>query len=110
MKRDVYAKMRASGMTYQSIANEFGVSRQAVFSSIRCGEKTDGPYEYSGTKLVAYQQIKDWLTENHCSVNKLEKMTGCSLRLALRHKTVSSKQAKKISLVTGISEESILSA
>lgn len=110
MKRDIYEKMRAEGKTYQSIADEFGVSRQAVFCSIKNGRKTNAPFEYAGTKNVAYPSIKNWLTQNHCSINKLEKLAGCTLRIALKSKTISDSQAYRISVATGISKDEIMSA
>lgn len=102
MKREIYAKMRSEGRSYQSIADEFGVTRQAVFSAISSGQRQSKPFEYAGTKKVEYPNVREWLRENHCSVRRLESMAGCALRTSLQDKCLTCEQIAKVCNVTGL--------
>ena len=102
MKREIYSKMRAEGRSYQSIADEFGVTRQAVFSSVMSGAHKAEPFEYAGTRKVEYPCVREWLRDNHCSVRKLEMLAGCRLRTSLQDRCLSSKQIAKVCAATGL--------
>ena len=102
-----YEKRRKEGRTIQSIADEFGVTKQAVSFSLKRAAAMKEPYQFSGTEAVAYENIKDWLVEHHCSVSKLEKMAGMRLRSSLINRTLRLDQARTISSVTGLEMSAI---
>lgn len=108
MKRYMeYEKRRQDGRTLQSIADEFGVSKQAVSFSLKRAASLREPFQFSGTGSVAYDNVRKWLVDNHCSVSKLEKMAGMRLRSSLVNHTLRLDQARTICRITGLDMSSI---
>lgn len=102
MKAKEYAKCRSNGMTYQQIANQFGVTRQAVHSSINKHKKrilTIKP------ETVCFDGLRQWMVENHVKVSDLERGTGCSLYHALRSGNIKNEKVNAILRFTGLTYE-----
>lgn len=102
-----YEKRRQEGRTLQSIADEFGVSKQAVSISLKKARQRNMPFQFGATDGVKYESVKEWLINNHCSVSKLEKMAGMNLRSALFNHTLRLDQARTICQVTGLEMSAI---
>ena len=95
-KIDTYIAMRESGMTYESIAQQFGVSRQAVFDAIK---KKSKPYKISPSSVI-YSGLRTWMSKNRVSVSKMERETGLRLRCGLKAGTLDNDTKKKIAEYT----------
>lgn len=69
-KREIYRAERAKGRTFQSIADEFKVSRQCVWEAqaVRWKPITD--------KEVVYPNLKKWMDERHMTKAKLARSLG----------------------------------
>lgn len=108
MKRYMeYEKRRREGRTLQSIADEFGVTKQAVSFSLKKAASMREPFQFSGTGSVSYDNVRKWLIDNHCSVSKLEKMAGMRLRSSLINHSLRLDQARVICRITGLEMSSI---
>lgn len=66
-KYNDYKELRDKGMTYQQIAEHFGVSKQAVHQSI-CNSRV-----YA---RCVYPALRDWMTERHMSIVELSNAIG----------------------------------
>lgn len=67
-------RMRKDGMSYQEIADRFGVSRQAINDLFRDGKRAD--QKPKNTHLIKYIGIKKYLETNRISIGKFSKMCG----------------------------------
>lgn len=64
-RSSLYMAARATGMTYQEIADKYGVSRQAVASA--CAQRGMGRFRPYTAKDVVYPNLRRWLNENQVS-------------------------------------------
>lgn len=101
-KTEKYIDLRKKGMSYAAIGKEFGVTRQAVHCAIH---KHIGRSVNVKASTVVFPGLRRWMCENHVFVADLERMTGKSLRHALRNGEVSRKNADAIMKVTHLSYE-----
>lgn len=92
------------GMTYEEIAELFGVSRQAVHSAIN--RSNDG-FRAASVRKVKYVGLRDWLMENRINVGELEKRIGGNrLHQAIKGKGNPQKSTiDAILAVTGLTYE-----
>lgn len=67
-KADLYIAEREKGMTYQQIADKYGISRQAVAEC--CGKHSPGHFKGFSKESCIYPNLRRWLNEN--KVNRAE--------------------------------------
>lgn len=100
-------RMRKDGMSYQEIADRFGVSRQAINALFRDGKRTD--QKQKNTHLIKYIGIKKYLETNRISIGKFSKMCRVDNTTMWRNITGQTDMLKrnidKILLVTGMTYE-----
>jgi len=101
-KTDQYRQLRKSGMTFQQIANQFGVSKQAVQNAINSQD-----YRWKWKKeeyklTVKYPALCKYMVDNRITVTKLEEMTNTRLKNGLLTENLNDSQKKRICEVTGI--------
>lgn len=73
-KADMYMAERMKGKTYQEIANEFGVSYQAVAMCI--GKHHPGHFRPLTQKQCVYPGLRRWMNENKVSQAELLRRMG----------------------------------
>ena len=99
-KTEHYIDERRNGKTLQQIANENGVTKQAVQSAIQ---------KYGDRKVkkstVVYTGLRKWMTENRVYVRDLENLTGFSLRYALHTGHINTEKVNAILEATGLTYE-----
>lgn len=102
MRATEYAKCRKNGMTYQQIADKFGVTHQAVHDSIR-------KHEMRGRNIkattVCFPGLRQWMSENRMKVIDLERATGMPMYHALRSGNISNAKVDAILRLTGLTYE-----
>lgn len=100
-------RMRKDGMSYQEIADRFGVSRQAINALFRDGKRAD--QKPKNTHLIKYIGIKKYLEKNRISIGKFSKMCRVDNTTMWRNITGQTDMLKrnidKILLVTGMTYE-----
>lgn len=101
-RTEEYMRYRADGLSYQKIADMYGVSRQAVHSAIY---KHDHRCANVKPSTVVFDGLRQWMMKNHVFVTDLERATGKNLRHTLRTGIISADKAKAILAVTGASRE-----
>lgn len=105
-KTEKYIALRSSGMTYEAIANKYGISRQAVHSAIR---KHNTRAINVKPQTVVFTGLRNWMNDNHIFVSDLERMTGEHLRQALRSGKINIQSISTILKVTGLTYEQAFS-
>lgn len=102
MRATEYAKCRKNGMTYQQIADKFGVTRQAVHDSIRKHEMRRRTIKPT---TVCFPGLRQWMSENQVKVADLERKTGLPMYHALRSGNISNAKVDAILRLTGLTYE-----
>ena len=101
------AKMRKKGMSYQEIADRFGVSHQAINVLFRDGKRVDR--KPRNTHQIKYIGIKKYLETNRISIGKFSNMCGVNSTTLWRNVIGKSDMLKrnidKILCVTGMTYE-----
>ena len=100
-RAEEYVQCRKDGMTCQSIAELYGVSRQAVSNAIKRYENGNQGKPYP----VAFHGLREWMEENNVRVGELEEKTGKNLRHALGIGRLSNDKVNAILRVTGLTYE-----
>lgn len=73
-KRDEFAALRETGLTYREIGEIYGCSRQNVEFHLAERKPRKGVSE----NKCAYDGLRNWMNENHvCISDLLRKMYGC---------------------------------
>ena len=113
MKRaDMYKEERRKGLTYQAIADKYGVSKQAVAQV--CGRDNGLHFREWNSSNCVYPNVRKWLNENRITTNEMMRRMGletnsCShkrLRHYLSGHFFPSKQKIDVFLsVTGLTYE-----
>lgn len=101
-----YKTERNKGRSYQEIANEYGVTRQAIHSAIKKNAKSNGWFREESINKVIYPGIRAWMLENRCSIAQLEKRCGVCLRKGLQDGGFTKRGIDAILAVTGLKYES----
>lgn len=101
------SKMRKRGMSYQEIADRFGVSRQAINALFQDGKRAD--QKPKNTHLIKYIGIKKYLETNRISIGKFSNMCKVDNTTMWRNITGQTDMLKrnidKILCVTGMTYE-----
>ena len=100
IKTEEYIAHRKSGKSFQQIADEYGVTKQAVQEAIQ----SYGNRHIKSTTVI-FPGLRNWMTENRVYVRDLENLTGCSLRYALHTGRVNTQKVNAILEVTKLSYE-----
>lgn len=75
MKRaDMYRAEREKGLTYQAIADKFGVTKQAV--QCVCGKNCDAKFRRWDASKCVYPNVRKWLNENRITKAELIRRMG----------------------------------
>lgn len=101
-KVEAYIECRKRGMTYQAIANLYGVSKQAVHEAIK-GRKNRGIHVKP--QSVVFPGLRKWMCENHVFIKELETRTGLCLRSGLSSGRINNTKVNAILKVTGLTYE-----
>jgi predicted transcriptional regulator len=96
-------KMRDKGLTYESIGEILGISRQAVHQAANAGNG----FRISTVDKVKYIGLRKWMTDNGVSVAELERRCGTS---RLHHSLIRDVEPRKKTIdailrVTGLTYE-----
>lgn len=101
-KIEQYAALRKQGMTYDAIAKECGVTRQAVHDSV---SRRKNRTTYIKPTVVIFPGLRQWMAEHHIRVAELERITGKHLRQALKTGHISNQSIELVLAVTGLTYE-----
>ena len=101
-KVEAYIDCRKRGMTYQAIADLYGVSKQAVHEAIKIHKNHR---IHVKPKSVVFPGLRKWMCENHVFIKDLETKTGFSLRTALSNGRINNTKVNAILDVTGLTYE-----
>lgn len=98
-----YKELHDNGMSYQEIANHFGVSRQAVYACLKHEPvaKRGRPPVYN----TVFPNLSKWLKDNHTSICAVEASTGVRLAYGLRTGRVKKPVIDAVLKVTGMTYE-----
>ena len=101
------ARMRKIGMSYQEIADKFGVSRQYINFLLQDGERVGR--KPKNTHQIKYIGLKRYLETNRISIGKFSKMCGIDYTTMWRNLIGKTDMLKrnidKILKVTGMTYE-----
>lgn len=89
-------------MTYQAIADLYGISKQAVHEAIQ-GRKNRSIHVKS--QSVVFPGLRKWMCENHVFIKDLETKTGLRLRSALSSGRINNAKVNAILEVTELTYE-----
>lgn len=77
MRKGIYATYRAErekGLTYQQIADKYGVSRQTVGQA--CGKANPKRFQFHGEDKVIYPNLRNWMNDNKVSSLEMLRRMG----------------------------------
>lgn len=113
-KMELYRAERESGLTYQQIADKYGVSKQVVQQA--CGKYTPHLYRPWTKERCIYVNLRRWLEENKITMSELLRRLGRE-NLASNHAQInrylkgksnpSKKSIDKFIEVTGLTYEEL---
>jgi hypothetical protein len=101
-KVEAYIECRRRGMTYQAIADLYGISKQAVHEAIQ-GRKNRSIHVKP--QSVVFPGLRKWMCENHVFIKDLETKTGLRLRSALSSGRINNAKVNAILEVTELTYE-----
>lgn len=101
-KVEAYIECRRRGMTYQAIADLYGISKQAVHEAIQ-GRKNRSIHVKP--QSVVFPGLRKWMCENHVFIKDLETKTGLRLRSALSIGRINNAKVNAILEVTELTYE-----
>lgn len=93
-----YKKLYDQGFDYLEIAQRCGVSRQAVYCSLRRGIVIPEPN-------TVFPAINRWMSEHHSNILDMEKKSGMTLRNALKSGKMTKRAVDAVLKVTGLTYE-----
>ena len=98
-----YKELYDDGMSYQEVAKHFGVTRQAVFSSLQRGPSLGlgRPPVYD----TVFPGLNQWIAENHTNIYAMERKSGVCLRAALKRGNMNKRAIDAVLRVTGLTYE-----
>ena len=108
-RRKIYLALIDIGLSYEEVAKHCGVTRQAVYQSVRQYERKSKPqhektYRKGIENQVIYMGIADYLLDNDMSVSSFASKCGispsCMLRLMKGETELKKKQIDAIIKVT----------
>lgn len=67
-RADLYRKARAEGKTYAQIAEEYGVSAQAIAAA--CGRSNPASFRCWTPERCIYPNLRKWLNDNRVSLSE----------------------------------------
>jgi transcriptional regulator with XRE-family HTH domain len=73
-KADLYMAERAKGKTYREIAEQYGVTRQAIADA--CGKYEEGKFKPWTEERCIYPNLRKWLNENKVSMKEFIRRAG----------------------------------
>ncbi len=100
-----YVELRERGLTYQQIADRYGVSRQAVQQGM-VKEQNRKP---GAVMKLKYPGLRDWCLENDYRLSELERLCGFTLRSKHINSGLSQRKINRILEVTGLTYEEAFS-
>lgn len=71
-KSDLYKAEREKGLTYQQIADKYGVSKQCVAGA--CGKRDIAYFRYDNS--CVYPALRGWINDNKISTRELLRLMG----------------------------------
>lgn len=77
MRRGIYAiyrEERDKGLSYQQIADKYGVTRQNV--GIACGKANPNLFQFHPEKRVVFPNLRKWMNDNKISTSELTRRLG----------------------------------
>lgn len=89
-------------MTYQAIADLYGISKQAVHEAIQ-GRKNRSIHVKP--QSVVFPGLRKWMCENHVFIKDLETKTGLRLRYALSSGRINNAKVNAILEITELTYE-----
>ena len=113
-KADLYRSEREKGKTYREIAEQYGVTFQAV--ACACGNSHDSKFRAWTEERCVYPNLRNWLNENKVSMNefirRMDALPGGNRVTAYRNylngKTYPQKRViDKMLEVTGLTYEQL---
>lgn len=76
-KYELYRKERQSGLTYQEIADKYGVSKQNVAQA--CHKYNPSYFHVWNSSNCIYPNVRKWLNENKITMTELIRRLGLEL-------------------------------
>lgn len=73
-KFEIYRQEREKGLTYQQIADKYGVSRQVVAQA--CGRYQRSRYRIWTPSMCIYPNVRNWLNKNQITCGELIRRMG----------------------------------
>lgn len=73
-KAEIYRMERENGLSYQQIADKYGVSKQAVHQV--CSKYTPARFRYWTQKMCIYVNLRNWLNDNKITKSELIRRLG----------------------------------
>lgn len=108
--REEAKALRAKGYTYDQIAKELYVTRQAAWCAVH-SESGDW-FQHVTPERCIYKGLRDWMNENRCTASQLRRLVGVSQKShttivdALKGKAVMKKNLIDAILgITGLTYE-----
>ena len=111
-KYEIYREERAKGLTYQQIAEKYGVSKQNVAQS--CGKHGPNHFRSWTAESCVYPNVRKWLNKSKMTKNELIRRLGAKPHVNthrvvgnyLQGKSYPSKQTiDKLLSITGLTYE-----
>lgn len=73
-KYKLYREERKKGLTYQQIADKYGVTKQTV--GCACGVYNKNKFQFVTAQRCIYVNLRNWMNKNQICVNELARRMG----------------------------------